>query len=170
MFDFVDLPLAFLGLRRLHQNDDDDEHSRGCLLLIAAIVLVCVTAFLSWREIVYLCRGQTTDAAVLRVFDVEMRRSAHTTVQFEFTDPSTNTQRLHSDDMHLGWRPPDGPLRVEFVPGADAYARVAGYTQRWSLWVFGASVTAATAYIVMLAREANTPIRRQRRYNRKSLH
>lgn len=153
------------GLRRRYDDNLDDDDRRGCFVAMAAVALVCVSAFLSWRELVYLTRSRFIDATVLRVYDVR-GRSAGTVIDFEFTDPATGALRRHSHKLSLGWRQPPGPLRVEFVPGSDTYARVAGHTQRWSLWVFGASLAAAGVYLGLLIREANTPIQRQRRYNR----
>jgi hypothetical protein len=139
----------------------DDQ--RGCFILIAGVLIVCVSAFLAHREIIYACFGRQAMAAVQRVFDVRGRTSS-TTVIFEFTDAKTGKQRRESDQFRVGWRPPPGPLKVQYVPGSDIYVRVAGHTQQWSLWVFGASLAAAFVYIGMLIREANSPIRRSRRF------
>lgn len=156
------------SLRTRYDDRLDDDDRRGCGIALAIVVLVCVASFLAWREAYYMVRGRTTDAEVLRVYDVRGNDSA-TIVDYEFVDPATGARRRHSDHLPLGWQCPPGPLRVEFVPGAETYARVAGQTQRWSLWVLCGSLLAAGIYLGLLIREANTPIQRMRRYNRDQL-
>lgn len=153
------------GLRRRYDDNLSDDDRRGCVFAMAATALVCVSAFLSWRELVYLTRSRFVDATVLRIYETH-GRGAGTVVDFEFTDPATGALRRHSHKLSLGWRQPPGPLRIEFVPGSDTYARVAGHTQRWSLWFFGGALLTAGIYLGRLIREANTPIQRKRRYNR----
>lgn len=147
---------------RIGKDNVAEEDQRGCFLLIVAVLVLCVSAFLAHREVVYFIFGEQTAAAVDRVFDVRGRNS-NTTVIFEFTDSATGKERRESDQMRLGWRPPPGRLKIQYVPGSDTYARVAGHTQQWSLWVFGASLTAIIVYIGWLVREANTPMRTRRR-------
>lgn len=148
---------------RIGKDNASDEDQQGCLLLFFGTILVCVSAFLAYREIIYLCFGRVTDAAVERVFDVT-GRNPQTTVIFNFTDAESGEQRRESDQLRLGWRPLPGPLPVEYVSGSETFVRVAGHRQQWSLWVFGASLTAAILYIGKLIREANRPIRRKPRY------
>jgi hypothetical protein len=147
---------------RIGKDNVADDDRRGCFFLLAGVLIVCVSAFLAYREIVYLCFARQAEATVEKVFDTRGRNPA-TTVIFEFTEAETGKQRRESDQLQLGWRPPPGPLVVQYVPGWNLYVRVAGNTQQWSLWVFGASLAAAIVYIGLLVREANTPVRRRRR-------
>jgi hypothetical protein len=103
---------------RIGKDNVADDDQRGCFLLLVAVLVLCVSAFLAHREVVYFIFGEQTAAAVDRVFDVR-GRSANTTVIFEFTDVATGQQRRESDQMHLGWRPPPGRLKVQYVPGSD---------------------------------------------------
>ena len=147
------------GLRRRHEDNLSDDDRRGCVIAMVATAIVCVSAILSWRELVYLTRSQFIDAELLRTYEVH-GRGRGTIVDFEFTDPETKRRRRHSHKLRLGWRPPPGPLRVQFVSGATSYARIAGHTQRWSLWVFGGSLIAAGIFLGRVIREANEPLRR----------
>lgn len=147
---------------RIGKDNASDEDQHGCLLLFFGVIIVCASAFLSYREIVYLCFGRQAEATIERVFDVTGRNPA-TTVIFHFTDAKTGEQRRDSDQLRLGWRPLPGPLAVEYVPGWELYVRVAGHRQQWSLWVFGASLAAAIVYIGLLIRDAHRPIGRTRR-------
>lgn len=151
------------GYSRIDNDNLDEDDRQGCFFLIIGAIVVSVSAFLAYREVIYLCFGRQTAATVERVFDVRGRH-ANTTVIFNFTDAGTEEQRRESDQLRLGWRPLPGPLPVEYVSGSASFVRVAGHRQRWSLWVFGASLTAAILYIGKLVREANRPIRRKRRY------
>jgi len=150
------------SFRRGSDRDVADDDQRGCLLVVAGSILLAVSAFLASREIVYLCCGRDAQATLLRLYDTR-GRDPGTTVDFEFLDAGSGQQRRHSDQLRLGWRPPPGPLAIEYVPGWETFARVAGHTQQWSLWVFGAALTLAIVYIGLLIREAGAPIRRQRK-------
>lgn len=160
MYTEIDTILQFLCFRSRSDDAGDDEQ-RGCLFIILGTLIVGVSAWMASREIVYLCCGKFADARVLRVYD-SVSRDSRTTVDFEFADPETGNLRRHSYEMAAGWRPPTGPLKVEYVPGAETFARVAGSHQRWSLWIFGASLIAIIVYIGWLIREANSPICRKR--------
>ena len=48
---------------------------------------------------------------------------------------------------------------VRWYEGAEQDASIAGYEQRIWLWVFAASLIAITVAIVLIAREANQPVR-----------
>jgi hypothetical protein len=154
----IDTILQLLGLSRRAEGEAD-EGQRGCLLLIVGAVVVGASAWMASREIVYLWRGQIVDATVVRTLDLQTERP-HTIIDFDYADPQTKESRLSSTEMPLGWRAPGGRLKIECVPGSDTFARVQGSHQRWSLWVFGASLIAMFAYVGWLIREANTPIRR----------
>jgi hypothetical protein len=158
----IDTILQLLGFRQNGSDDESDEQQRGCLFLIVGVLIVGVSAWFASREVRYLWGGELVDATVLRVLDSQGEHP-HSTVDFEFKDPRTGDVRRHSAELPLGWRASDGRLQVECVPGADSYARVRGTHQQWSLWVFGASLIACGAYLGWLIREANTPIRRNRR-------
>ena len=153
------------GLRRRYEDNLSEDDRRGCVIAMVATAVVCVSAVLSWRELVYLARSDFIDAEVLRVYEVR-GRGRGTFVDFQFVDPGTKQRRRHSHKVRLGYQPPPGPLRVEFVSGAGSFARIAGHTQRWSLWVFGGSLGVATIFVVRVSREANAPIRRKKRYIR----
>lgn len=148
------------GLRRRYEDNLSDDDRRGCVIAMVATAVVCVSAVLSWRELVYLARSDIIDADVLRVYEVR-GRGRGTVVDFQFVDPGTNQRRRHSHKVRLGYQPPPGPLRVEFVSGASSFARIAGHTQRWSLWVFGGSLVVAAVFLVRVYREANEPVRRR---------
>jgi hypothetical protein len=157
------LPMSIGWLRTRGDDEVEAEGFIGCVIALALAVFVCVSTLLAWREIMYFCFSRETDAALLGYHEPGRRTTERTLVSFEFTEPESGLVRRHSQMVPRGWPAPAGPLRVQFIPGADSYARVAGYTQRWALWMFGGSLLAAATFVARALREANSPIRRRRR-------
>jgi hypothetical protein len=133
--------------------DSDSEVVRAKWLL-AGFVVFLIGSWFSYRELIYLVRGREGPAVIARAYEVEKRgrwglvTGTRVAVDFEFLDSEGNRRKGH-DEMSSGWQPPrDGPVRVQYTPGADGSSRLAGHVN----WFGPAVFAVALVYLVIMAR------------------
>ena len=122
--------------------DSESEIARAKWLL-GAVAVFLVSAFISYREMVYLARGRDTEAKVTKAY--EMRRDQlfglipvkKLVVDYEFTD-ANNHRRTGSDEVSGDW--PLSPSGVVPVRYTDGYSRLVGHHNWFGVGLFVASL------------------------------
>lgn len=90
----------------------------------------------SYPDMVYLIRGRTTQAVILRVDEVTKDYFGRKIVEYEFTDSEGNV-RSDSDTVSSDWKyPPTGTLSVVYTPGEDGKSRLSGHIAWFPVTIF----------------------------------
>ena len=143
---------------------------RKAKLFFAGLVLLIVACFFAYQEFSYLIFGKGTSATVTKVSDVTTRsrtgEHTHRQVEFAFTEPN-GTQRTGEDNMSTSWTPPSsGVVKVQYTPGSDGRARLAGHVNWIGIGMFAVAMCLLLFFGVRLwleAREATRPIKKKKR-------
>ena len=147
-------------------HDSDDLRQIKLLLFVGIVFLF--SAWYSWREFKYLTFGNTADAQVTSAEIVEHRgrrgsRYEKLAVQFTFTDAAgasqSGRQELDPDaEVNVG-----DVVGIQYIAGDSYSPRLQGTGSKVAVIAFVGSLLFAGGWIWKVAREANQPIRRQRR-------
>src|SRR5262245_14702312 len=110
--------------------DRDEEIRRAKWVLICGFLFL-ISICLTYRELVFLVRGRTAQATILRTYEIERRgrfgqpTGTRLVVEYQFVDSQGNT-RTDSDEVTPEWGiPAAGTIAVCFTPGLDGKSRLA---------------------------------------------
>lgn len=113
--------------------DNDSEIRRAKWLAIAGFIFLASGCY-SYQELIYLVRGRTTQATILRVYEVTkhgrfgQETGTHQVVEYQFVD-SDGKSRRDSDEISSNWDiPPIGTIAVIYTPGPKGLSRLADHT------------------------------------------
>ena len=139
-------------------------------LVILILIFLVMGGYYSYVEIAYLFQGRETTGTVTKVTDVTKRRrfGTYTSREVEFAFAESNgTQRSGEDSKGTNWTPPsNGVIEVQYTPGANGRARLAGPVQ-WIGFVFLAIAVAVILFVAVRlwleAQEAYRPRKKKKR-------
>jgi hypothetical protein len=146
--------------------DTDSEVAKAKWLLIGGLVfLVC--CFICYDELVYLLRGNKTQANISEAYLVTrhsgpfgLRTRQVLTVEYNFKE-ADGTYRSDSDTVSANWNlPADGTVPVRYTPGKDGRSRLAGHVNWFGIVFFVLSLGAMCYFIFRvwrIASEATKP-------------
>jgi hypothetical protein len=158
---------GFGGYRRMFRSplspraEMNQEAPVGCLLMVIVPILVVVSTYLAWWELRFFLQGRTTEATVVGIQELRLRRSyrgSYLEVRYSFQDDAGGPLRTEHDDLPLSWPHPDKTVRVEYVRGVSGGSRVAGHRHIYSTIFFAVSVITAVVYGVSLVRDARRAV------------
>ena len=137
---------------------DKSEYAKMAVLILGLVFLVMGT-YLSYVEFSYLFFGKETTGNVTTVTNYSRRSRGHETryrqVEFTFTE-TKGTQRTGQDNMAEDWTPPpNGVIKVQYTPGADGRARIAGPVKWTGFVILAIAVAGILVAAVWLAIEAH---------------
>ncbi len=151
----------------------DEEAERGKAgLLLAAIAAFLISGWYSYNELKYALHGETADATVLRTYEsTEPTRRGRTgprlAVLYAFADRD-GLSREERDWVPLPSDLQGEPtVRVQYLPGEDGASRLAVNRSQLGPVIFAICLAVVVLSLFRLIREANAPIPRRRRRNRR---
>lgn len=141
---------------------DDVKKVRIALGVFIAFVL---SAFFAFEELRYTIWGRTVQAQLLEVRntrDIGGRGRTEPALAFDYSfDDGELGRRTEKDMVPPDWARPEGnSIAVQYIPGEKDASRLAGHRHIGSVVIFGACLLALAVFIIILAREANAPIRK----------
>lgn len=147
--------------------DNENELARAKWFL-GCLVLFLLSGCLSYQELAYLINGHETQANITKVYESRGRRgSTRLTVEYAFTEQN-GKQRKAMDTVSTDWPvPANGKVAVQYTPGEDGSARLAGGVNWIGPGMFALSICVLGVIAVRLLLEgAKEP--KPRRRSRKS--
>jgi len=143
--------------------DEEDEMRRFKTLLIAIGVIV-FSLYLSWQEMKYLIFAEIATAQIseARIVENQGRRRRYKVllVKFQFNE-ADGTGRSEKEEISPdSVLPDDGVVDVEYFPGVEDSARLAGTGSSWPFIIVIGAFAFMGYSLWKLIKEANTPIAR----------
>lgn len=145
--------------------DQDEELKRFKFIAIAGVIFL-FSAWYSWKEFRYLISGAETRADIhdARIIEVSGRygsKSSRLQFNLQYTEADGIGRSDKIETTNLDYElPPDGLLPIQYLPGQENSARIAGSVNWTSLVIFFGSLSWLTVMLLRLIKEANTPIPR----------
>jgi hypothetical protein len=133
---------------------------------VAGLVLLLLSAVLSYRDIQELVRGRDAMAVRSRIYPVERKggwlgAETKTAVDYEFDDADGNHRKGH-DEVDGAWHPPkNGPIMIRCMP--DGSSRLADHHDWLGLAVFGIGVLFLIVARHQLLRPPRVVVSRQKK-------
>ena len=150
---------------------DSDEELKKFKKIFCVGIVFLISAFYSFQEFRYLIFGKTAQATITEIKEsTEMTGRRYSrlnkpvqVVKFRFTDQLGNSHQGF-DRRPMDWIAPSGSIKIQYLPGDEFGFRIAGSSFQPSVIAFFMSLAMGIYGVYTIAKQANAPIKRTRRY------